>query len=69
MKAILWFIKSFEKDGNPDAAKITAFLSFCVIVFLAGIDQFTKYKINEMVFLTFATIATAGLGISAMFKR
>jgi hypothetical protein len=64
-----WFKKSFEKDGNPDAAKITAFLAFGVIALLAGIDQFTHYKINEMVFITFATIATTGLGISAMFKK
>jgi hypothetical protein len=64
-----WFKRSFEKDGNPDAARITAFMAFCVIMALACIDQFTKYKINEMVFLTFATISTTGLGISAIFKK
>jgi hypothetical protein len=64
-----WIKKTFEKDGNPDAAKITAFMAFCVIMFLAGVDQFTKHKINEMVFLTFATIATTGLGISAFLKK
>lgn len=64
-----WFKRSFERDGEPDAAKITAFISFIVIMFLAGVDQFTKYKINEMVFMTFAGIAGAGLGISAIWTR
>jgi hypothetical protein len=66
---IQWFKRSFEKDGNPDAARITAFMAFCVIVILAGIDQLSKYKINDMVFLTFAGICTAGLGIAAFFKK
>lgn len=63
-----WFKKSFETNGNPDAAKITAFLSFGVIIILAGIDQLTAYKINETVFLTFAGIAGTGLGVTA-FKK
>jgi hypothetical protein len=65
---INWIKRTFENNGNPDAAKVTAFIAFCVIVVQAGIDQFSGYKINETVFITFATIAATGLGISA-FKK
>lgn len=59
-----WFKKSFETNGA--ASKVTAFISFAVCMILAGIDQLSGYKINDTVFLTFAAIATAGLGISAI---
>jgi hypothetical protein len=62
----LWIQKTFEKNGEPDAAKLTAFISFIICIILACIDQLTVHKINETVFLTFAAIATAGLGISAI---
>lgn len=56
-------------DGQFSSKKLTMFVSFILCCVMGLIDQFTAYKINEVVFYSFLMMAGGQSVLSVMDRK
>jgi hypothetical protein len=58
---IEWFIESVQRNGKASPTRMTILISFSMLVLDALVYYFFRIHMPDSMFLTFASITTAGL--------
>jgi len=64
----IWYDTMTEADGRYSRKSLTWFTSFFFCMGMGIVDQFTSFKVSEVVFFGFLGMAT-GQSIAAIFDK
>lgn len=64
----IWYDTMTEEDGRYSRKSLTWFASFFCCMGMGIVDQFTPFKVNDMVFFGFLGMAT-GQSIASIFDK
>lgn len=64
----IWYDTMTEEDGRYSRKSLTWFASFFCCIGMGIVDQFTPFKVHDVVFFGFLGMAT-GQSIAALFDK